>query len=212
LRPGPRPPHAGELEALLAGIQSVDVVSPPTQHLDEEVADEAAADDEDAPARDPFDRAENAREWLGERRSLVREGRRNVDPVAREDTLGEPAGLDRRGSELLARRLVARQAPLALPAGEVVDERDSPSVRELRGDLMAENRPGSGTPDLLDVAPAEPTRQDAGEPALPLGLGNLREAGLAFRIQGDCAHAAIVGSLRKEPAWRSSSIAARTSG
>jgi len=41
----PRRFHRRELEAVLAGIDSVDVVAPPAQDLHEEVADEATAHD-----------------------------------------------------------------------------------------------------------------------------------------------------------------------
>ena len=78
-------------------------------------------------------------ERLHHRRAPVRPRRRHVDPALRAHPLGEAAGADGRCGEPLAGRFVPRQAPLALPAGGVVDEGHALPVRRLGDDLVAEH-------------------------------------------------------------------------
>jgi hypothetical protein len=113
-----------------------------------------------------------------------------MDPAAeRRDLLGEPAGLDRGGCEFLAGGLVPCPAARALAARPVMDERDALPVR-LGDDLVPEDDSLRGVADLLDVASAEPAREDA-EDVRPLGLGQFRQLRLPGRIENDCPHRGV---------------------
>ena len=79
-------------------------------------------------------------------------------------------------------------AALALPAGQVVDEHDPPSVRVLGNDLVAEHGARRGAAELLHVGAAEPARSDADERPRALRLGNLGERRLPGAVQDDGAH------------------------
>src|SRR6185312_11117623 len=94
----------------------------------EELADEAVAHDEYAPARYPSRSPEDAGERLDHRPAPVGPVLRDVDPCVRTDAPGEAAGPDRRRRKPLAGRFMPVEAPLALPAGHVVDERDAAAV------------------------------------------------------------------------------------
>jgi hypothetical protein len=191
---------AGQREPVLARVEPVDTIAAAAQHLYEEVADEAAPNDEHAATGHALRRAQYAGERLGESGDGIVHRRRNVDPVPCERAFGEAAGLDRRRAELLARRLVSGAAALAFPAGEVVDEGHSAPVRQPAGDLVPEHGARSGRAELLDVAPAEAAGEDADDRAAPLRLRNLRELRPARFVESDRAHGSIVGRSRKEAA------------
>jgi len=70
----------------------------------------------------------------------------------------------------------------------VVEEGDAAAVLELRGHLVPEDGALRRIADLLDVRPAEPASEYAGELAGALGLGNVGERRLARSVEDDRAH------------------------
>ncbi len=157
------PVAEGELEPMRQRVCGEDVVPAPDERLHEEKAGKPAADDEHAPAWDPLDGAEDTGKRLREGPGRVVDVTGERDRRCRPRALGEAAGHDRRRREALAGRLVAGPAALALPARQVVDERDSPPLRVLGDDLVAEDGAGRRASELLQVGSAKPAGANAHE-------------------------------------------------
>jgi hypothetical protein len=148
------------------------------QSLDEEKAGETAADDQHTASRYTIEGTKDARERLRESSGRIVDALRERNCLTGADTLGEAAGDDGRGAELLARRFAAGPAALAAPAGKVVDERDSASVSPLGDDLVAEHRPLERATDLLDVRSAQAAGANADELPRSVGLRQVSDRGL----------------------------------
>ena len=161
-------------------VEDEDVVAASSQDLGEEPSDEALTDHDDTAGRHALGAAENAGQRLYVRRAGVVERGRHVDGLRRADTLGEAAGHDRRRGELVARRLVPRQAPVTRAARAVVDKDDAPRVSRLGDDLVAEDAARELRAQLLDVRAAEPAREHAEGRAA--GLLDIREPRAAGRV------------------------------
>ena len=184
-----------ELQAVRERVGGDHVVAAADERLHEEEAGEAAADDEDAAARDALDRPKHAGERLGER------PRRVVDLVG-----------ERRSS---ARR---RPAPRSRPGGSSAPESARRSSRAPRGTARTRRRAGGGralmrcpsrvraTTSCPRTVPARraadllrrPCRTDRTRrrrPALPSrpAPGISAERRLSGAVENDRPHGGIVG-------------------
>src|SRR6266542_4706292 len=158
------------------------------QQCREQLPDEAAADHEEASARNALRAAQHACERLGVGAERIADRIRQRDEGVAPSALGESTRPDRRLGEALARRLVPRAAAPALAAGQMVDEDDALAAVPRRDDLVSEHRAGRRTSDLLDVRTAEPARADVRELALAAGLRDLVEPRLPVVVEHDRAH------------------------
>ncbi len=177
-----------ELEPVRERVGREDVVSAAHERLDEQQAREPAADDEHAPPRDPFERAQHTGERLREGAHGVVEVVRERQGCCRPGALGEPARQDRRLGEPLAGRLVPRAAPVAFAARQVVHERDAPPLGVLGDDLVPQHRPGRGAAELLHVRSAEAARAHGDEVSGAAGLRDVGERRLPGAVQDDGLH------------------------
>ena len=179
--------------AFLERVGDEDVVTAAAEDLDEEEADEPTADDENAAPRHALGGAKDARERLGEGRDRVVEPGGEAHRGAPHDALGESSGLDRRRSEIVARRLVSCRAAFTLAAREMMDEDDFPPVPVLGDDFVAEHGARRGGPELLDVAPAKAAGADAEKLAVSARLRNVPEPRPPLGVDDDSAHGRMVG-------------------
>jgi hypothetical protein len=70
-------------------------------------------------------------------------------------------------------------------------EGDAAAVRQLSGHLVPQDRSGSGAPDLLHVAAAEPAREDADDLSVAFRLGDVCELGETAGIEDDGSHGSV---------------------
>ena len=163
--------HVRLRATILARVDRDDVVAAPAQHLDPQLPDRAATDDEHAPARHALGGAQHARERLDPDAVVLLEAVRQRDAMCRAQRLGKAAGRDPQLAKLAAGRLMAREAPLACPARDAVHDGDARAVLELARDLVTEHAAGGGAAELLDVRAAQPAGAHAHEQP---GPGRLR--------------------------------------
>jgi hypothetical protein len=70
----------------------------------------------------------------------------------------------------------------------MVGENDASPLAGLGDDLVAENRSGRRSSQLLDVGPAEPAREHPHEPPGATRLGDFGDRGLPGVVEDDRAH------------------------
>ena len=99
------------------------------------------------------------------------------DDVGRTQPLGEAAGVDPQLLELVARRLMAGAAAVAVAARHTVHDGDARAVFEDALDLVPEHGAGEAAAELLDVRAAQTAGEYADEVAGTCRVGNLGEPG-----------------------------------
>ena len=158
--------------------------------------DRAAADDEDTTGRHSLEGTEDARDRLDP--DPVEPQRTDRNDVRRAQPLGEAARVDAQLLELVARRLMAGTAALAVPARDAVHDRDVRAVFEDARHFMTEDCAGGAAAELLDIRAAEAAGEYVDEVAGTCRVGNLGEPGQPVRVEDDRAHATILGRVRGE--------------